>query len=378
MSKLKARDSGIELLKIFAMMIIILYHVVQTLTYQKTNGNPLFDFTMTGQGVTITTISTLLYNGTIGNSIFFACSAWFLVDSDKVNKRKILNMILNVWIVSIIALVITYTIRHGSIRPLLIIQNLLPTTYQNNWYVTCYILFYAIHPLLNQLINGMDKQQHFRIVFAMISIYYIWSFFISLFCGAYFFGNEFVLWIVLYFVIGYMKKYMSEFNGSFKKNILLLAIGIIGNYGLIFGTNALKLVSGFFADKLQFWNRGNNPFIIIMTISLVNIAKEVKWKNTAVNYISSLTLFIYVIHENWFVRSYLRPYMWQQIYDYFGYDHILIWIVAMTLGIFIVSTLLAALYKSTIHKLVLKYSDKIYDKICPIYRKLEKQLIKLK
>lgn len=378
MAKSKVRDSGIELLKIFAMMIVVSCHVVQTLTYQKLNGSPMFHFDMAGQGITITTISALLYNGAIGNCIFFACSAWFLVDNYKMSKRKILNMILDVWVISVIVLVITYIINRGSISSLEIIKNLLPTTYQNNWYVTCYILFYAIHPLLNQLINRMNQQQHFRMVFAVIFIYYFWSFFISIFMDANFFGNPFILWIVLYFVIAYIKKYMPRFNSSLKTNILLLVIGIIGNYGLIFGTDIFKSVSGIFTDKLQFWNKGNNPFIVIMTISLLNIAKEVKWRNTTVNYISSLTLFIYVIHENWFVRSYLRPYMWQQIYDNFGYDHIILWIVAMTLFIFIVSMFLASLYKSTLYKLVIKISNRIYDSVCLIYGKLEKQLLKLK
>ena len=132
MTKLKVRNSGIELLKIFSMIIIVSCHVVQTLTYQKINGTPLFDFTMSGQSITITTISALLYNGAIGNCIFFACSAWFLIDSHKVNKRKTLNMILDVWIISVIALVITYYIQNGSISSLEIIKNLLPITYQTN------------------------------------------------------------------------------------------------------------------------------------------------------------------------------------------------------------------------------------------------------
>ena len=287
-------------------------------------------------------------------------------------------MILDVWIISIIALVAAYIILHGSISAFEIIKNLLPITFQMNWYITCYILIYAIHPLLNQIINRMDQRQHFRMAFAVICIYYIWSFFIGIFGDASFFGNLFVLFMAFYFVVAYVKKYMPKFNSSLKMNIVLLAIGIVGNYGLVFGMDILKLISGIFTDKLQYWNKSNNPFVMVIAISLLNIAKEIKWKNVVVNYISGLTLFIYVIHENWFVRSYLRPYMWQRIFDNYGYDHILAWIAAMTIVIFIVSVIIAAVYKETIHKLVLKTSDKIYESIRMIYCKVEKQLLKLK
>lgn len=377
MPKPKERDSGVELLKIFAMIIIVSCHVVMTLKHQELNGHRVFDVSMAGQGITNSIISALFYNGAIGNSMFFVCSAWFLIDSHKSSKRKILNIILDVWTISVIILAITFIISHGNIGTFEIIKNLFPVTYQTNWYITCYILFYAIHPLLNKSIDEMNQLYHFRMVFVMVFIYYIWSFFISIFGEAYFFGNEFIIWLVVYFTIAYMKKYMPKFCKNKKINIILLLIGIIGNYGLIFGMNGLSLISGFFIDKMQFWNNRNNPFIFLMAISLLNIAREVKWKNKAVNYISSLTLFIYVIHENWFIRSYMRPYMWDQINNYFGFDHVIMWIITMTLGIFVVSAVISAFYKETIHKLVLNCSDKIYDFIKLIYGRLEKRLLKL-
>ena len=377
MSKLKSRDSGIELLKIFAMIIIVSSHVIQTLSYQRINGDLVFDLTLAGQGITNSIIAALQYNGAIGNFIFFSCSAWFLVDSEKANKRKILLMILDVWIISVVILIITYIFKHGSIGLIEIIRNIFPITYQNNWYITCYILFYAIHPLLNQVINGMNKQQHFRVVFAMVVIYYFWGFVASVVREASFYGNVLVMWMVLYFVIAYMKRYMPKLCCNVKMNILLLAIALLGNYGLIFGTNILKMASGVFADKMQFWNKGNNPFIILLSISLVNIAKEVKWKNRAVNYIASLTLYIYIIHENWFIRCYLRPDLWQKIYENFGYTHVFTWIIIMTAAIFICSVLLSIVYERTLHKLIVKISDRAYISLVKIYNKIEQQLVRL-
>ena len=71
MTNLKARDSGIESLKIFAMLIIVSSHVIQTLSHYEIDGSLMFDLTMTGRGITNSMLAALQYNGNIGNFIFF-------------------------------------------------------------------------------------------------------------------------------------------------------------------------------------------------------------------------------------------------------------------------------------------------------------------
>lgn len=60
-------------------------------------------------------------------------------------------MILEIWTVSIIILIVTYVILQGNISAKIVLESLFPTTFANNWYMTCYLLFYAIHPLLNKI-----------------------------------------------------------------------------------------------------------------------------------------------------------------------------------------------------------------------------------
>ncbi len=93
------RNSGIELLKIFAIVLIVLSHVMQTLWY-NTDLKPEQN-TADMQRLMLVIFS---YSGVIGNTIFFICSAWFLVDSKRNNKRKVLQMIADIWMVSVIIL----------------------------------------------------------------------------------------------------------------------------------------------------------------------------------------------------------------------------------------------------------------------------------
>ena len=375
----KSRNSGIELLKIWAMLLIVSSHVVQTLGKLKIDDNLIFDLAAAGNGITNTILSSIYYNGQIGNTIFFVCSAWFLIDSEKADKKKILIMIMDVWMVSVLALAVTCIVRHESVGGLLTLKSILPTTYSNNWYVTCYILFYSIHPIINRVIYELNQRTHLRAVLVMSLLYILLNFVMGIFDGGGgFFASALIQWVVIYFVIAYMKIYLNELSSNMWLNIIMLIIGLIGNYGLIAITNYVGARIPFFGHSMLYWDKANSPFIILISVSLLNLARRSEWKNSVVNYISSMTLLIYVIHENIFVRLYLRSYLWQQIFDHFGYDHVFLWILIMTIVMFVTALLLSILYKLTIGKLTIRVRDRLYPIMCKFCCRIEKYLMQNK
>lgn len=54
-------------------------------------------------------------------------------------------MLVEIWTVSIIILIITYIILRGDISTKIILKSVFPTLFANNWYMTCYLLFYPVH-----------------------------------------------------------------------------------------------------------------------------------------------------------------------------------------------------------------------------------------
>lgn len=113
---LKERDSGIELLKVFAIILIVISHTVQTLRSENVMV-PYQDYVVT---LTATTslrdfILTLFsYFGAWGNTIFFVCSAWFLLRSTVYNKQKWFYMLVEIWVVSVTILAICLGFEHKN------------------------------------------------------------------------------------------------------------------------------------------------------------------------------------------------------------------------------------------------------------------------
>lgn len=370
-----ARQSSIELLKIIGIFLIVVSHVVETLN----NPNPYISYndyivplghaTHDPQKLCL---SLLRYCGDLGNMIFFGCSAWFLIDSTKSNKKKMFHIVLNIWTISILfAIVITF-LRHGDVSKGLLIKQALPIMFENNWYMTCYILFYPIHPLLNLIINKMSQATLLKTDLALLFLYAG----VNYVHHTHYFASPLIYWLTIYFTIAYVKKYMIKMQNNFKINICLVIVGLLCHCGLVIATNALGLHIGAFSDKVMKWQSYCSPFILCQVIGLINIARNINFKNSVVNKISSLSLLIYIIHENMLLRTYYRPLWWHMIYNTFGYSHILAWVFIMVILLVICSILSAFLYQITLQKLISKIGDIMYERLRKIYHNLEIKLLK--
>ena len=373
----QTRNSSIELLKIIGIILVVVSHVVQTLSDTETYmpyHDYIVDLRLATTNIQYLILSMLQYSGSFGNTVFFVCSAWYLLDSDKTNKRKILQMLLDIWVISIIFLIIVYILRDGDIELYTMINQIFPTLYENNWYMTCYILFYLVHSFLNMIIMKVDKPILLKTVLVMLCLYFV----INYLQNRYFYYNSaLIVWVVIYFTIAYMKLYLVDISNNIKFNICIFIIGCVGNYGMVILTNILGLHISIFSSALLHWNSKGNPFILLMVVGLFNIARNVHIESRVINYVSRLSMLIYIIHENMLLRTYYRPMMWQYVYENMGYEYILLWTFVIVLIVFLFGVVSSIIYKYTIQKLVTRAGDVLYPKLCNLYDHIEKNILKL-
>jgi hypothetical protein len=371
----KQRDSGIELLKVLALVLIIINHVIMTL-YMKTTSVSFQDYIInlgiSSKNIQFLVLDILKYSGALGNTIFFVCSAWFLVGKQKSDHKKTLQMLLDIWIISVIILAFVFVLKDGSIPFKDIIKQLFPTLFENNWYMTCYITFCFIYPYLNILINNISKKQHLRIVLLMLFVYVGINFVLK----NSFFSSTLILWITIYFTIAYLKFYLQNMTCSIRTNIVFLLLGIISYIGEVIITNYVGFIIPFFETRIFKWNVNCNPFCILIAISAFNLFRQLRFSNKVINYLSSLSMLIYIIHENYLLRNYYRPILWQFAYEHFRYRHIVLISFAIVLFVFCFGAVLSILYKETIQKATKRIAQKLYALISSKYYYIEEKLIK--
>ena len=354
----RIRASGIEMLKIFAIFLVVISHVVLTLAGAGCEGVYRIDMTLATTNLQYLFLSVLRYSGMLGNSIFFVCSAWFLHDMKKSNMKKLLHLWLEVWTVSVIILLAVLAVGDVHLGGLMILQCFMPNVFDNNWYITCYMIFYLIVPLLNIVLEHLTQRQ--LLAFNLVTLILCSIKFIFTGIASPFNINILVLWIIIYFWISYLKRYMTESVSGKKCGYLCFAVGFVGCVGMIVAANYFGLSSGFFSSSLQRWNDSNNLFIILSAIGLLLIAKNIHIHSAVINEISSLSLLVYVIHENILLKKYYRPRMFEWLYATYGYDHIVLWVMLFSIGIFTVSILISFCYQQTVGRTLVRFENRIY------------------
>ena len=174
-----------------------------------------------------------------------------------------------------------------------------------------------------------------------------------------------------------MKFYLKDVVNNKKVNWFILIFGVTGFVGLVIITNLLGLHISFFKNKMLYGVTNYNPFLIVMTIALFNIMRNVHFKNRFINYISSLSLLIYIIHENLILRTYYRPWIINYVYTTYGYKHIIFWVLVIVLGILLFSIIGSVVYDKTIRKMVKAINNRLYPVLSKIYSSMEENVLKI-
>ncbi len=370
-----ARKSGVELLKILAIFIIVLSHVVQTLGGSGSMlllGNWVINFTIPGSGFANLVLSILRHSGNIGNTIFVVCSSWFLLDKDTSNKKKLLRIFFDVFVISIIYLIaIGAYVGFETLTTKEIIKSIFPNFFANNWFITYYFVFALLAPIFNKIIKSFNQQTHFIVSLVLFGLFFIIGFIIE---PA--FVNDLIIWVAIYFIVAYFKLYGQNFCTSKTINISLVIIGILGIIAVTTLTYLIGAKTSLLKSTIR-WNKQSSPFVLFIAFGLLNLFNRTKFSSKFINYISSLSFLVYIIHENLLFRTYIRPQIWNYIYTNLGYNLLFVWIALFTTILFVASILVSALYNLTLQKLVHKLSDKIYDLLVKLIEWCQNKLIKV-
>ena len=362
MEKNVKRISSIELLKLIALFIITISHTLPS-------GNGLYKM-----GVSSTNVYSIIFNifvhfGYIGNVIFIMCSSYFFIDSDKVKKNKVTYLILNIFVISIMILLLKILV-WGGVNYKEILNYLIPLTMGKYWFISCYILFYLIHPYLNKIINSLNKKNLLRLIVVLTFIYVV----IQFFKPKAFYFNNLIGFIIIYFYIAYLKKYLSKFRNNMKANIiicilsiiLLIAFILIINYIGVFNPKFNKLLKYFLFNLV-------NPFYLMLGVSLINIFTKIKFYNSIVNYFSSCSLFYYIISPNLFEIFFRKKY-----YKFImSVNYKVLWVIIVCMITYIISMFVAALYNLIILPIIKIINNKIYNIFKKKYLALENKLLKI-
>ena len=263
----KDRKSNFELLRIFAMVLIIAYHYVyhSKYIYGLINDHDFF-------------IRSFWLFGQVGINLFMLISGYFLVCS-KFSWKKVIKLILEVTFYYILGIIIynslfpQFKISFNSIRK------------------------FFINPYINKMINALSQKEYKNLLITSLVLWSILPTIFGFFYGTtsrLLFYSSLVGVFIMYLIGGYIRIYDLKFMN--KKSIAF-------SFYLIFFL--IELLAILIMWKLNFRNvyplyffDGNSILQVLISVSIFMFFKNINMKNNAtINYIASTTFGIYLFHD---------------------------------------------------------------------------------
>ena len=317
------RQSNFELLRIIAMIMIVAHHLTIHCFAVQLGDKSLYalgeSFNKAIFFKKLLLPQLFMPGGKIANIIFVLITGYFLIDR-KINITKQIKKIFSqlAFVVPIIVFVSFLFYRYHS-NTFIGIQNfnILNSDY---WFIGYYIGIISIaYIFLNKFLNKLKKKEYdilLAIMFSILSIAFLRNSIsdispniLTLFVG-----------IFIYSLGGYIRLY-SPFKNI--RTIILFFIIIISIIALCINNYNNTLVNiniaqsnnmqGIYQSLIGYSEY--SIFCLLIGISTFEIFRRIKMKNIRIiNYISSSTFMIYLLHDNDFFRNVWRETNWIEVY----------------------------------------------------------------
>ena len=337
------RFSGIDLLKIIAILLICFTHANQTL------GNFINFPTFSISNAVFMACSTF---GSMGNILFVICSSYFLADKTKTSGEKAINLLLDSMTISIIILS-CFLLSGSRFDPATIIKQVFPDVFALNWFVPCYVVFYLLAPIVVFGLRNLSKKAHFCIVLISLASYGLLSF-IKLEPV----GSNLLNFFYILNIVSFVKWHLSDVSKKTSINFAVFIIGMVILFSFYLGFILLAKHIDFFSNFYFFSML--SPLQLVPLIALFNLFCNMKFNNRIISYLSTCSLFVYVIHENFLLRSITRPYYYEHMFSSYGDSYAIVYMVSCALFMFFVGFILSVIYKESVHRLTKKLSHFLY------------------
>lgn len=274
--KEKQRNSGLELLRIIAILMIICIHAFGLV--QGMGVNQI--------GEETTRIVNCICN--MGVSCFMLISGYFGVKRDwmKIVRLELMVIFFSFCTTGLLAAAFPEVYK-GSELLELIIKSCIPVISRKHWFYTCYICLLLLSPWLNEALEKMSKRQFEGLLLTMLFLFSIFPTF--LYFEIMLDGGKGLVNMILVYILGrYIRKY-GDFKLDRKKAIAFFLILLAVSY--------LSSLSWFTVGGIRHSFIKDNSIVNIgMALILFFLCKDVKWHLGWLNRISSHVFGIYILN----------------------------------------------------------------------------------
>ena len=304
----KIRDSGIELLRILLMLMVIFIHVCVYGGYS--------DIAIHHLAIPERILYHLVYlSSRCCVYVYIVVFGYFSVTSNKsldTIKGKIAKIYLPMLFYSILIPFLGQSLGLWKLDAIEKIRAFFPLTSKIWYFMTLYLLVLILSPFLNKVLISLSKKEYTQFVVILFLLFSVWTLFSQLSQTSDIIrldkifqtskGQSLYGFVYMYILGGYLRLHIPCRNNAKFRYLFAFAGLVIVNFLLsqyLYSYDKISIVY-------------DNPILVLQGICLVLFFRDLKFKSKVINYIASVNLGVYMIHEQFLVRNKL----W---HDWFGF-----------------------------------------------------------
>lgn len=298
----KNRITSIELLRIFAMMMVVMLHYLS-------KGELLTPLTEKfGTGAYITWLLEAF--SIVAVNVYMLISGYFLVESGfKVGRlMQLLCQVLFYSLLIPMILMAVGILEPGQLTVYRLLQYLFPNQMIHYWFITAYVIMYLLSPVLAAGARGLSQKQLKITIILLLCFFSVSKSVLPVKLEIDNEGYDGLWFICVFLVAAYMRLYGIPFLQKGKRAALCYLGSCLLIYGLTMGVRLLYLRTGRLGNFIHSPYDYNHILNLFAAISLFYAFSN--WKLSGEKLISKVilrvapyTLGVYLLHEHIELRT---------------------------------------------------------------------------
>lgn len=294
----RERLSNFELLRVIAMTMIIGHHLAIHSGFEVDKSLICFNRFV---------LEFLQSGGKFGVVLFVMISGYFSIKKTDFKLKKLLTLWGMVEFYSVL-FAVCHVLTGGGITLNELKSVIFPLISEEYWFITAYFLLMIISPVINRGLLQLSKEEFSKFLCIII---FVWTV-IPIIFNISFQGNNVIHFFVIYTIGGYLRLYGFKFTERwiFTK---CLVVGILGYLCLFLSCVIIDYV-GIYVEMVRPYSqhlfKTNSFFLIVIAVIIFSGFKKLNLCCNNINNFAKLTLGIYLIHDN----RYIRPFLWEKLF----------------------------------------------------------------
>ena len=313
-AKNNTRNYGLDMLRCIAMLMVVILHYLDKggVLTSLSSGDPF-----TGKDYAAWFLEALCI---VAVNLYMLMSGYLLSDSD-FKLSRILSLVAKIWLYSVIVgfIGIAFKLPAEPVDTYFKLRLLLPVSMNTYWFMTAYVFFYLLVPVLGIAARAMSKEQIKLLLGGLIFFHVVIKTVVPAQLTGDAGGMDAMWYIILFFVAVYIKRYTEygkagKGTGSSAKAAITGVICYVAGAALIFGEamvlRNIWLKTGSFSYVLNMSYAYNHVLVLVTSVALFGAFLSFRpgeKVGRVFKFLGKYSLGVYLLHENLSLR-----YAWEK------------------------------------------------------------------